>query len=184
MIHKYTLFVSVLLTSSVFNRTILCPYDHYCVTTKNKYFMYTIQDLSVLYYNTAHPIKGWHSHVENTCIIFLRGEVWAHKTSLNLPQRINIFLFKIWVFFITTLLTQVNSWHVTCGKHLHHFSKRFWAHKTSLAMPLFYWSACTKPGKWIVMYVVQSGIKFSSVSMIILLDFGIVPTEWYFLFFY
>ena len=58
-------------------------YDHYCVTTKNKYFMYKIQDLRVLYYNTAHPIKGWHSHVENTCIIFLRGEVWAHKTSLT-----------------------------------------------------------------------------------------------------
>jgi hypothetical protein len=34
------------------------------------------------------------------------------------------------------------------------------AHKTSFSQPLFYWSACTKQGKWAVMFV--SDIEFAS----------------------
>ena len=40
------------------------------------------------------------------------------------------------------------------------------SHKASVTPPLyFYWSACTKPGKW---------------AVVCLLDFGAVPKGWYF----
>jgi len=57
------------------------------------------------------------------------------------------------------------------GKHLHDniISSRgeVWTNKTSLTRPLFiYWIACTKSGKWAVVY-----------------DFGTVPTVWYLNFF-
>ena len=57
----------------------------------------------------------------------------------------------------------------------------------------FYWSACTKPEKWTVIYLYVTGIDFdiwfwncsdSVVFVVFLLDFGIVQTVWYLLFFY
>jgi hypothetical protein len=44
---------------------------------------------------------------------------------------------------------------LSCGKHIHDciisFTGDAWAHKTSLTPShFFYWSACTKPGKWAV----------------------------------
>ena len=38
---------------------------------------------------------------------------------------------------------------------------------------IFYWTACTKPGKWVVMYMYSSNID---VSACLLLDFGTVST--------
>ena len=64
----------------------------------------------------------------------------------------------------------------------HHFTKRkIWAYKTISTPPLL-WSTCAKPWKWAVMYMCVSGIDFSSFYEF-LLDFGTVPTAWYFLFF-
>ena len=37
-----------------------------------------------------------------------------------------------------------------------------WAHKTILTLPLFYRSACTKPGKGVVMYLCITGIDCDS----------------------
>jgi len=45
----------------------------------------------------------------------------------------------------------------------------------------FYWSDCTKPRKWAVMYLSVRSINFDST--IFLLEFGIVQTLWYLLFF-
>jgi hypothetical protein len=42
-----------------------------------------------------------------------------------------------------------------------------------------YYSACTKPGKWVVVYVGVSDIDLVPLSMILIFDFGIVPTVWY-----
>jgi hypothetical protein len=51
------------------------------------------------------------------------------------------------------------------GKHLHNPA-------TS------YWSVCTKSWKWTVMYAL--GISILRLSSMLLFDFGIVPTVWYF----
>ena len=46
---------------------------------------------------------------------------------------------------------------------------------TLLNLATCYWSACTRPGKWAVMYLYVRGIDFAPFC-----DFGIVRTMWYF----
>ena len=46
-----------------------------------------------------------------------------------------------------------------------------------------YWSACAHPGNWVVMYTYVIGIDAASVRTIFQLDFGTMPTVWYFCFF-
>jgi hypothetical protein len=77
---------------------------------------------------------------------------------------------------------------LSCGKHIHDciisFTGDAWAHKTSLTPShFFYWSACTKPGKWdvICMYLYIRGIDFVSFYDF-LLTFRTVPTVWCFSF--
>ena len=53
-----------------------------------------------------------------------------------------------------------------------------WAHKTSLTPTTFYWSACTKPEKWAVIYLCVRGIDFASFC-----NFSI-GFWWYFWFFF
>ena len=45
---------------------------------------------------------------------------------------------------------------------------------------LVYWPACTKPGKWAVMYLYVT-VSLLPLSAIFVFDFGIIPTVWYFL---
>jgi len=40
--------------------------------------------------------------------------------------------------------------------------RRVWAHKTSLTHATFYWSTCTKQGKWSVMYLCARVSSFAS----------------------
>jgi hypothetical protein len=43
----------------------------------------------------------------------------------------------------------------------------------------FYWSACSKPGMWALMYLCVRGVGLP-LSVIILVDFGTVSTECFF----
>jgi hypothetical protein len=43
-----------------------------------------------------------------------------------------------------------------------------------------YLSACTKPGKWAVMYMCDRGFELAFVPTIFLFDFRNVQTVWYF----
>jgi hypothetical protein len=47
----------------------------------------------------------------------------------------------------------------------------------------FYWSTCIKPGKWVSMYMCVKRYQFCIFSTIFRLDFRIIFTAWYFLFF-
>jgi len=47
-----------------------------------------------------------------------------------------------------------------------------------------YWTSYAKPVMYIGMYLCVAAINFTYVFMIFLLDFGIVPTVWYFLLFH
>ena len=88
-------------------------------------------------------------------------------------------MFKIIAFFIITqfakLYVRVDIL-LTCGKQLHDgiisLRREVCANKTRLISPTFYWSVCTQPGMWAVMYLCVRGIDFVSVSSIILLYFG------------
>jgi hypothetical protein len=56
---------------------------------------------------------------------------------------------------------------LTCGKHLHDciisLIRGDWAHKTSLVnLPTIYGSACSKPGKWAVMYLYVRATNIAS----------------------
>jgi hypothetical protein len=75
---------------------------------------------------------------------------------------------------------------LTCGKHLHGRIKSLWgeawAHKTSLVPPHFIQmpvSSQDSERSCICVLVVP----MMPLSTIILIDFGIVPTVWYFMFF-
>ena len=61
----------------------------------------------------------------------------------------------------------------------HHFTKMGdLGHKSNLNLLLFfYWSVCTKPGKWVVMYMCAKGISCVSLYMIFRLDFRTVQTD-------
>jgi len=49
----------------------------------------------------------------------------------------------------------------------------------------FYWGVCTKPGKWVVMYMLVGGwYRFCLFLHFFLLDFGTVRTVWYFFMFF
>jgi hypothetical protein len=54
-------------------------------------------------------------------------------------------------------------------------SLTFWYGQTLLNPATCYWSACTRPGKWAVIYLYVRGIDFAPFC-----DFGIVRTMWYF----
>ena len=87
-------------------------------------------------------------------------------------RRLNILITMLMViaFFIETLVSRLYVWvniFLVCRIHSHHpiFSLKgeFWAHKTNLILPpLFIGSACTKQGKWAVIYLCIRGIDFAS----------------------
>ena len=41
--------------------------------------------------------------------------------------------------------------------------RRVWVHKTSLTYATFYWSTCTKQGKWLVVYLCATVSSFASL---------------------
>ena len=99
-------------------------------------------------------------------------------------------MFKIIAFCIIRLFVQLYVGVViliVCRKHLHgriiSLRGEFWAHRTSLTPPFFYWSSYAKPGKWEVMYLCVRGIDLH-LSKSLTFDFGIVPTMWYLFLFY
>ncbi len=49
--------------------------------------------------------------------------------------------------------------------------------------PSLFLTTCIKPANWAFMYMYVKGIDFASVSMNMQLDFGIVLTGWWFVFF-
>ena len=50
-------------------------------------------------------------------------------------------------------------------------------HFQYLTPPHFNWSSCTNPEKWAILYMCVRSIDFPSVSMIVGLSFGTIPTE-------
>ena len=54
---------------------------------------------------------------------------------------------------------------LTSGKHFHgliiSLRGNMYAHKTSFSPVMFYWSACTQPGKWAIMYLYVEEIYFA-----------------------
>jgi hypothetical protein len=61
--------------------------------------------------------------------------------------------------------------NITVNASVMHCLFIVWAHKTSLTRH------CTKPGRWEVTYLY---VSTSPLSTIFLLDFGNIPTAWYF----
>jgi hypothetical protein len=81
----------------------------------------------------------------NTTIVFVDIAMEIFQNQLSLRQHF------AWSYVRASIL-------ITCGKHLHDhiISLRWevWAHKTTLVSPYtFFLNACTKPGKWAVMYL-------------------------------
>jgi len=76
---------------------------------------------------------------------------------------------------------------LTCGKHLHDhiisLRGEVWANTTSLTPPSFIEVPVpSQESERSYMYICVLGLSILPLSMIIRLDFGTVPTVWYFFF--
>ena len=78
-----------------------------------------------------------------------------------MSRRLNILYIQFRASFTTTLLTQlyyvIHMWEMLA-------KRGGLCNKTSMFMPLSYWSACANAGKFAVMYMCDSGIDLDLVS--------------------
>jgi hypothetical protein len=66
-----------------------------------------------------------------------------------------------------------------------HFTNGGHTRKSIMAAPMFLRiKRSIEPGKWSIMYLCVRGIKWMPLSTILIFDFGIVPTVWYFFVFH
>ena len=99
-------------------------------------------------------------------------------TSKSRKLNILCIMSKIRAFFVD--LRSVMSYSHVCGKHLHEGTiaiRGVSDYTTGLTSPFFHLCACTKPGKWAVMYMFAKGIEFAPFYNF-LIGFGTVPTVW------
>ena len=91
------------------------------------------------------------------CVLCVQQWYFSHRT--NDSHKLDLLVSFFIIFFMTA------SFHLEA-----------WCRPLKLGLSRhIHWSACTKPGKWVVMYLCVRGIDFVSFSTIFLLDFGAVP---------
>ena len=96
-------------------------------------------------------------------------------SDFTLPSRF-YWIWRHYLCFFQNMFTRSWKHHLklTCGMHLHDRINlpigEFWVHKT---LPTFYWSVCTKPGMWAVIYLCVRGIDFASFN-----DFWYLELFW------
>ena len=103
-------------------------------------------------------------HIRYPVCTVSNNDIFSHRT--NDSHKLDLLVSFCIVFFMTA------SFHLEA-----------WCRPLKLGLSRhIHWSACTKPGKWAVMYLCVRGIDFVSFSTIFLLDFGAVPKVRYFIF--
>jgi hypothetical protein len=137
-----------------------------------------------------------HCVVCSSSICRFRSPLWYLQTLLNrtnsihmttsMSRRLNILciMINIIAFYIITLLSWLHvrvSILLTCDRIIS-LREEVWVHKTGLTLPLCYCIVVFQTGniEWSCICVIEKSVL--PLSTILIFDFGIVLTVWYFCF--